>query len=60
MQKKSSEIKDYERMIDQLHNDIVVCLDKDINTGEVNNVILKECIERMRGLADILQNDFKI
>lgn len=64
MQKRASEIRDYERMIDQAHNDLILCLTRDSNTedgfGNVNEVVLKQCIQTLRGLASILENDFHL
>lgn len=64
MQKRTSEIRDYERMIDQAHNDLIVCLTRKSNIedgfGDVDEVVLKQCIQTLRGLASILENDFHL
>lgn len=62
MQKRTSEIRDYERMIDKAHNDLIVCLTRDSNTGdgfgEVNEVVLKQCTQTLKGLVNILETTF--
>lgn len=64
MQKRTSEIKDYERMIDQAHNDLIVCLTRDSNIGDgfgdVNEVVLKQCIQTLRGLISNIESDFHL
>lgn len=61
MEVKFNDLHEYVREINQLQNDLIICLSGtqriDVDTVYVNEIILKECIQRMSGLSHVLRND---